>query len=46
MLVRNFMFLKSGKHVLGSNILKVTFMTKTLFDYQGTKHCLVIEMYS
>ena len=27
-------------------IFKITFMSKTLFDYQGTKSCSVIEMYS
>ena len=41
-------FLKSDKHVLCclGPIYDVTFMSKILFDYQGTKSCSVIEMYS
>ena len=40
------MFLKSDKHNSCVYLLKVTFMSKNLFDTQGTKNCSLIEMYS
>ena len=40
------MFLKSDKHNSSVYLLKVTFMSKNLFDTQGTKNCSLIEMYS
>ena len=40
------MFLKRDKHNSCVYLLKVTFMSKNLFDTQGTKNCSLIEMYS